>query len=106
MWHYGTLFTYGGYLMKYIICYDIANHKRLSHIAKILNHSGYRVQKSFFSCDITENEFKSILSEMLKAINLKEDKIAIYRICDKCVSNGAYIGCTVKDFFDKDYLVL
>lgn len=92
--------------MKYIICYDISDRKRLYHIAKTLNQNGYRVQKSFFSCELTDLEFHNLILKMISLIDKKEDKIAVYRICERCVAGGKYIGCTVSQFFEKDYMVL
>lgn len=92
--------------MKYIICYDISDNKRLYRIAKALNFSGYRVQKSFFSCDLSDGEYQSLLSEILSRIDPDKDKVAIYKICEKCVSGGTFIGCTATQFFEKEYMVL
>ncbi len=92
--------------MKYIICYDISSAKRLVKIAKKLEQNGFRVQKSFFSCTLNIDEINLLKNELVKTIELEKDKLAIYPICDKCVSNGYYIGCNASDFFDKDYFIL
>ena len=92
--------------MKYIVCYDIANPKRLNKVAKELNSRGYRLQKSFFSCDLTDSEYIDLVNFILEIIDMKTDRIAVYRICEKCISGGVYIGCNASEFFDKEYLIL
>lgn len=91
--------------MKKIFCYDISNPRRLSKIAKELNKFGYRIQKSFFSCSL-ENNDGQLLARIEKLIDEKSDKVAIYTICDKCLNNGYYIGCEASDFSEKDYFIL
>lgn len=91
--------------MKKIFCYDISSPKRLSKIAKELNKSGYRIQKSFFSCSFDNNN-DELLARIEKLIDARNDKVAIYTICDKCLNNGYYIGCEASDFSEKDYFIL
>lgn len=93
--------------MKYLIFYDIRDGKRLHEAAKLLGRNGKRVQKSFFSCSITDMNVLAGLKEQLgKIIDKKEDKVAIYPVCDKCLSGGYYIGSTPFDFFDTGYVIL
>lgn len=92
--------------MKYIVSYDIADPKRLYRIAKELNKNGFRVQKSFFSCDLDQNEFVKMKAILLSHLDEKVDKLAIYKLCEKCASDGTYIGCTITQFFESSYWVL
>jgi len=92
--------------MKYLICYDITDSKRLSKLASALNQIGYRTQKSFFTCDITSEELLKLKNRILPILDLEEDKVAIYSICEKCYKHGIYIGCDMLDYFYEDYMIL
>lgn len=70
--------------MKYLICYDICNHKRLARVAKMLERYGIRVQYSFFNVDTNDVMLKELLHSLLSIINEEEDKIYVYPICDEC----------------------
>lgn len=93
-------------MMKYLICYDIANPKRLARISKVLNKNGFRTQKSFFSCDLTEKELNTLKNEILPFFDNKKDKLAIYTFCDKCYKDGVYIGCDMRAIFFENYWIL
>lgn len=93
--------------MKYLVFYDIRDGRRLHEIAKLLGGKGYRIQKSFFSCTLADSEALEKLKERIKkVIKEKEDKVAIYPVCDRCLSEGYYVGSTPTNFFDKGYLIL
>ncbi len=93
--------------MKYLVFYDISDGRRLHETAKLLGGKGYRIQRSFFSCTITDaSALEELKRRIMNIINEKEDKVAIYPVCDKCIGSGYYIGSTPLDFFDKDYFIL
>ena len=93
--------------MKYLVFYDIRDGRRLHETAKLLGCTGYRIQRSFFSCTLEDSEALEKLKErIIGVINEKEDKVAIYPVCDKCIDSGCYIGSTPPDFFDKGYFIL
>lgn len=71
--------------MIYVMCYDIANPKRLAKVAKILENSGIRVQKSIFQCDIEDQVMRSIFRKVEIIIKKKEDSFFIYPLCLDCV---------------------
>lgn len=93
--------------MKYLVFYDIRDGRRLHETAKILGGKGFRIQKSFFSCSLEDAHALNELKEMIgNVIDEKQDKVAIYPVCDKCIGGGYYIGSTPADFFDKEYYIL
>ncbi|MGQ9847722.1 MAG: CRISPR-associated endonuclease Cas2 [Bacteroidales bacterium] len=73
--------------MNYLICYDIANEKRLQKIAKTVEQYGIRVQYSFFNVDMTNEALDSLLKNLLHIMNEKQDKIYVYPICSECKKN-------------------
>ncbi len=70
--------------MIYMFCYDIANPKRLTKVAKTLENFGIRIQYSFFQCEISKNQVEKLKKALLKQIDTKQDKLFIYPLCEKC----------------------
>lgn len=70
--------------MNMIVAYDIANPRRLARIAKIMKDYGKRVQKSVFEVDLTENRFQEMKVRAERAMNLGEDGVKYYPLCDRC----------------------
>ena len=75
-----------------MFCYDISNPKRLSRVAKILEESGIRVQKSFFQCEMSSSKKEEIKTKLLKVINLRHDSLFIYPLCKKCAKKAITDG--------------
>lgn len=92
--------------MDYFICYDIHSPKRLTSIAKILDRYGFRVQKSFFACELSDDEIKKVRDVLLNKMKVEEDRVAIYPVCKKCREKGQYFGCDADSFFEKPYQIL
>ncbi|MGB4269623.1 MAG: CRISPR-associated endonuclease Cas2 [Spirochaetota bacterium] len=70
--------------MKYLICYDICNPKRLTRVAKQLERMGIRVQYSFFNVELDDEMLDKLLQILMNLIDTKEDKIYVYPICTDC----------------------
>ncbi|MEJ5363370.1 MAG: CRISPR-associated endonuclease Cas2 [Spirochaetota bacterium] len=70
--------------MKYLICYDICNPKRLTRVAKQLERMGIRVQYSFFNVELDDEMLNKLLQILMNLIDPKEDKIYVYPICTDC----------------------
>ncbi len=65
----------------FLICYDISCKKRLPKIAKVLEKTSIRIQKSiFFYPDVTRDEIRKLIDKLEKIINEKEDDIRVYRV--------------------------
>lgn len=92
--------------MKYLICYDISDPKRLHEISSYLNKKGYRVQKSIFTCNLEYDEYMTLKNDLIKVIDINSDRLAIYKVCENCAKSGFYLGCDIDSFFKEDYLVL
>lgn len=70
--------------MNMIVAYDIANPRRLARIAKIMKDYGKRVQKSVFEVDLTENRFEEMKRRAERTMNLGEDGVKYYPLCERC----------------------
>ena len=59
----------------YLVCYDIADDKRLRKIFKLCRNWGNHVQFSVFECDLTPKERLEMAGELRKVINHDEDQV-------------------------------
>lgn len=78
--------------MIYMICYDIANPKRLRKVAQKLEEFGLRVQKSFFQVEIDKDNLTRLTNSLIKIINKKQDLLFIYPLCDECTRKPIQMG--------------
>lgn len=60
---------------KYLICYDISEHKRLYRTAKICESYGTRIQFSVFEASLDGMMLASFQDELNGIINHEEDQI-------------------------------
>ena len=58
----------------YLVCYDIADEKRLRRVFKICRNSGDHLQYSVFECDLTPSEKIELERELSEVINAGEDQ--------------------------------
>ena len=66
---------------NFLICYDIADAKRLSKIAKSLEKEAIRIQKSiFYYMDASKGDIENIVKILESIISKDEDDIRIYKI--------------------------
>mgnify|MGYP004632862123 FL=1 len=61
----------------YLVCYDIANPKRLRRVAKILCGYGIRIQESVFYCTMPEIMRARLVQEITPVINKDEDQVVL-----------------------------
>ncbi|HON89110.1 MAG TPA: CRISPR-associated endonuclease Cas2 [Spirochaetales bacterium] len=78
--------------MYAIVCYDIADPKRLSAIAKICESYGVRLQKSCFQVHMEIDKIKELLATIKNEITPKEDSIICYYVCEDCYRKIETIG--------------
>jgi CRISPR-associated protein Cas2 len=69
-----------------LVCYDIPDNHRRSHVVKILKGYGRRVQKSVFECDLTSNQMQKLKDRILKSIHMSEDSLRYYPLCGNCIT--------------------
>lgn len=91
--------------MKYAIAYDIVDDKRRRHVVKILLGVGYRVQKSVFEGFLSSDELTQITAKLANMINIKEDSVRFYPLCESCNKKVGVIGVGV--MIEKiDYIIV
>lgn len=75
-----------------MVCYDIADEKRIKDVAKLLKSYGIRVQKSFFQCEIGKEKLEELTNRLLDVIDVKKDFLYIYPLCEDCSRNAITDG--------------
>ncbi|MFN3477430.1 MAG: CRISPR-associated endonuclease Cas2 [Candidatus Methylomirabilales bacterium] len=70
--------------MFLIVAYDIADDGRRLRVATTLKDYGERVQRSVFECLLDERKLQSLIREVTPLIELEEDSIRLYRLCEGC----------------------
>lgn len=60
---------------RYLVSYDVANPKRLRHVAKTCESFGSRIQYSVFECPLSELKFETLKARLQEIINHEDDQI-------------------------------
>jgi CRISPR-associated protein Cas2 len=64
----------------YIVCYDIADDKRLRRVFKICKDFGQHLQFSVFECDLTPGEKLQFEDKLMTEIKREEDQVLFIRL--------------------------
>lgn len=75
-----------------VITYDIADPRRLGKLCRFLKEYGVRSQKSVFECRLSRAELEKIRTYCQNKLDLEEDSVRIYRICDRCMARAFVQG--------------
>jgi len=63
---------------NYLVCYDIADPKRLSKVIKFMKGNGIHLQYSVFLCNLTWQQLLMLKEKMSWLIDEEEDDVRIY----------------------------
>lgn len=61
--------------VSYLVCYDIADPKRLRRVFKTCKNYGAHIQFSVFECDLNSSERQQLESELRDLINHSHDQV-------------------------------
>ena len=76
-----------------LICYDIADPKRLRRAFHEIRDVALPVQKSVFMAEMTQAELELLLGRLAELIEPKEDRVQIFMLHD--LSKAMGLGCVV-----------
>lgn len=65
---------------SFLICYDIADSKRLRYVERIVEGFGYRIQDSVFFCRLSRLLQSQLIQKITNVINSKEDQFIIINL--------------------------
>ncbi len=66
--------------ITYLVCYDIADDKRLRKVFKTCKNFGDHLQYSIFECDLSESEKINLETALKDIIDHKKDQVIFVRL--------------------------
>ena len=79
-------------MAAYLICYDIANPKRLAKVHRCTVKQAAFIQYSVYYFEGSKAELQTVLAELENIINKKQDDIRVYGITS--LNNAITLGRT------------
>jgi len=68
-------------MKRWLILYDISNHKRLAKVARILEGFGQRVQKSVFEAEASSRAVNEVKLKIERVIDAEKDYVLFFALC-------------------------
>jgi len=62
---------------RYLVCYDVADPKRLNRVHRTMLGFGDWLQLSVFACDLTPQRRVELLIALTGLINMREDRVML-----------------------------
>lgn len=75
----------------YLVCYDIADPRRLGRVFRFMKGNGVHLQYSVFHCTLTWPGLLKLREDLGKLIDKRQDDIRIYPLPSGC--KVVIIGC-------------
>jgi len=73
----------------FLICYDIADEKRVGKIGKLVEKEALRIQRSvYFYEQVTRNELIILVEKVLSLLDEEADDLRVYIIRNKGIALG------------------
>ena len=83
--------------MLTVIAYDIADDRRRNEVSSVLADHGRRVNYSVFECELDRHEFETLRHHLSRLIDVHEDRILFYRLCEDCRGRRSALGQSAPD---------
>ena len=91
---------------SWLVCYDIADPKRLRKVATVCEDFGYRKQYSVFLCRLSATDLVRLRSRLYDIIDLSADQVLLIPLCPKCVNAIEALGRPTEAADAKDVVVV
>ena len=89
-------------MMTWLI-YDITDDRKRRELIRIAQKYGlYRVQKSVFLGNIEKEKLDKVRVESKKVIDLKEDSVYIFPVCDADYKKATLLGLSFEEDIVRD----
>jgi len=73
----------------FLICYDIADEKRVGKIGKLIEKNAMRIQRSvYFYEQVTQEELTVLVEKVLTILDVEADDLRVYVIKHKGIALG------------------
>jgi CRISPR-associated protein Cas2 len=76
-----------------VIAYDVEDDRRRRQVAKLLEASGKRVNKSVFECFLTDGQLEKLRGKIARRVT-RYDSVLFYRLCRDCIERIERQGTT------------
>lgn len=93
----------------WLIVYDIRNTKRLAKISKCVESYGWRVQKSVFESDATDETIEQLKGRLEKLMDAEEDFVLFFEVCERDFQKKQVYGKNIEAenrITDEDFVIL
>ncbi len=77
---------------SWLVCYDIADPKRLRKVATACEDFGLRKQYSVFLCRVSATEIVRLRTRLYDLIDLDADQVLFIPLCARCVAQIEALG--------------
>jgi CRISPR-associated protein Cas2 len=67
--------------VHYLICYDIADAKRLRRAERIVSNAAQRLQDSLYASELSEEQLLVLQEQLASALDLSVDTVRFYPRC-------------------------
>ena len=91
--------------MYVLISYDIVDDRIRMKVMKYLKNYGVRAQKSVYECHLNEEQFNMVKNGLRVLIDIKKDRIRLYKICQSCIEKVEISGWGMVDE-EEDFSIL
>jgi CRISPR-associated protein Cas2 len=91
---------------SWLVCYDIADPKRLRKVATVCEDFGYRKQYSVFLCRLSATDLVRLRSRLYDIIDLSADQVLLIPLCPKCVNAIEALGRPTEAADAKDVVLV
>jgi CRISPR-associated protein Cas2 len=88
---------------RWMIAYDISDHRQRRMIFKLLKDHGQRVQFSVFECELNKKQ-QQVLRKQLREYMEDSDSIRWYPLCRWCEPKVDWTGNGLAPQFDDFYI--
>ncbi len=78
--------------MYVVVCYDVVSNRRRARLLKRLKGFLPHVQKSVFEGPMTEPRVVELREMIQCEVDMAEDTVRVYRLCERCVPATDVIG--------------
>lgn len=69
--------------MFILVCYDIADRRRLRRVAREMENFGTRAQRSVFECYLDDDQVALLQRRLAKLLDIRSDRVRYYRLCGR-----------------------
>ncbi|MCA6524304.1 MAG: CRISPR-associated endonuclease Cas2 [Pseudanabaena sp.] len=92
--------------MLWLVCYDVADDRRRLRLAKRLEQSCQRVQRSVFECPLSEAVLeKKLQKSWLPLLKLDEDNLRVYPL-DAITKQKTRVFGSPRPYEPPDFVIL